>query len=344
MAVSISLLCDDDLKLLESVVDKGNETFPKYNAFGDLCLYSVYIANSKTDKARVRCDRMLKALFFHGQPLTFLIRCDWDADRMQTLERLQMLLEKEPENYLAHILMYQYHFKHDKLNCALAHAYSVLKYWPYHMNPDNLSIHIREYVHCRLLEAVQEELNLAAEVSLSMKASFSSSALEEGIGKKFCIEMDVNECKNNAEIVRQSDNDFSVMGQFQKKLEAIARQECGISKFSTEKGQDLNAYEAETPSTSNSQFLDNSGKYGDSGTSEEKAENVKGMIGAAFIYAEQLRREIEHGSRMKKDQHRCEDITVDKDFLIKGKSKCEKSIESNERNVENGDDSDDTVS
>lgn len=60
-----------------------------------------------------------------------------------------------------------------ELNCALTHADRTLKYWPYHMNTDNLAIHVREYVHCRLLHAVQQELDETVEGEKCISFPFS---------------------------------------------------------------------------------------------------------------------------------------------------------------------------
>ncbi|CAG9538616.1 unnamed protein product [Cercopithifilaria johnstoni] len=349
MAVSISVLNDDDLKPLENIVNKTNEIFPAYNAFGDLCLYSVYLANSKIDKAKLCCERMLNALFLRGQPLTFLIRCDWDVDKAQTLKRLEMLLAKEPENYVAHILMYYYHFRHGELDCALEHADYVLKYWPFHMNTDNLSAHIREYVHCHLLQTVQKEMDMVVEASLRMISSSlpllgnlrKDQVISGKIRRIFSTEVNTSESKQDIRILEKPDHDFFEMEQFYLKLDAIAQQESGISEISVEKDQKQKICGEETASTSNCQFFSDSEKPDDHFlSSEEKAENAGKMISAAFYYAEQLRREIEHGSRVDKDKCRSEDIKDAKSSSLKQTLKSEKLVVSDEKKVGNDKDFD----
>ncbi|KAM3727925.1 SH2 domain-containing protein 4A [Dirofilaria immitis] len=179
MANSLSVLTDSDLKPLEDIINETNKTFPIYNSFGDLCLYSVYLSNSMTDKAKLCCQKMLETLFFRGQPMAFLIRYNWDIDRNQTLAQLNMLIANEPENYVAHILLYYYYFKHGNLNCAFTHANCALKYWPYHTNTDNLLLYIHEYVRCYLLRAVQQELNLAVEASFRIMATLSLPVFDD---------------------------------------------------------------------------------------------------------------------------------------------------------------------
>lgn len=58
-----------------------------------------------------------------------------------------------------------------ELDCALQHADCALKYWPYHMNVDNLAVHVREYVECRLLQTVQKEMDAVVESEKLIKLS-----------------------------------------------------------------------------------------------------------------------------------------------------------------------------
>ncbi|KAL3990471.1 hypothetical protein ACH3XW_31920 [Acanthocheilonema viteae] len=346
MAVNISVLSDDDLKPLENIVNKTNEIFPVYSAFGDLCLYSIYLANSKIDKAKLCCERMLDALFFRGQPLAFLIRYDWNVDKMQTLERLEMLVAKEPENYVAHILMYYYHFKHGKLDYALKHADCALKYWPYHMNTDNLLVHIREYVHCRLLQTVQNEMDEVVEASLCM-LSCSLPILEDlkkdqatsgKIQRVFSTKANTSQTKKVIKILEKPSHDFLEMEQFYLKLDAIAQQESEMSEISKEKDEEWKIREAETAPTINSRVFGNSKKPDHFATLEEKAENAGRMISATFYYAEQLRRRIEHGSRMEKDKDRIDA----KDSSLKQSLESEKLIAFDKEKIENSKDFDTT--
>ncbi|VDK75545.1 unnamed protein product [Litomosoides sigmodontis] len=336
MAISISVADNENLKPLENIVNKTNEITQAYNAFGDLCLYSIYLANSKIDKAKLCCERMLDALFFGGQPLSFIIRCDWNADKMKTLKRLKILVAKEPENYVAHILMYYYHFKHDELNCAFEHIDCVLKFWPYHMTTNNLLVYIRAYVQCRLLQTVQKEMDTAVEASFRMM-SCSLPALGN-LCKGQDNEVNTNESKKVVEIPGKSSQEFCEMEQFYLKLDAVAQQKPAMSEILAEKDQEPKICGTETTSTSNFislLFLSNSKKTDHIATFDEKAENAGRIIGAAFYYAEQLRREIEQGSRVEKDKHRSDDINDTKDSL-KQTLKSEKMVVCNEKKTRNG--------
>uniref|UniRef100_A0A8R1TPV1 Uncharacterized protein n=1 Tax=Onchocerca volvulus TaxID=6282 RepID=A0A8R1TPV1_ONCVO len=334
MAVNSSVLTDDDLKPLENIVNNMNKTLPNYNPFGDLCLYSIYLSNSMIDKAKLCCEQMLETLFFRGQPLTFLIRYDWDVDRKQTLARLNMLIANEPENYVTHILLYYYHFKHGDLNYAFTHADYALKYWPYHTTTENLLLHIREYVRCNLLRAVQQELDLAVEASFRMVTTFSLSTLNDlrqeraRIQRNLLNQENASESEKTSEIPKSS-RDFSEIEQFYLKLEAmVQQQESETSETSTDKGQDSRTCEVEANSTSNSETVDNSGKFDNFETLEEKTEHAKRIISAAFNYAEQVRHQIEKRSPSENDAN-FKVAEKKPDHSPKQTLKSEKSIESN---------------
>ncbi|VDM93056.1 unnamed protein product [Onchocerca ochengi] len=295
MAVNSSVLTDDDLKPLENIVNNMNKTLPNYNPFGDLCLYSIYLSNSMIDKAKLCCEQMLETLFFRGQPLTFLI---------------------------------------DDLNYAFTHADYALKYWPYHTTTENLLLHIREYVRCNLLRAVQQELDLAVEASFRMVTTFSLSTLNDlrqeraRIQRNLLNQENASESEKTSEIPKSS-RDFSEIEQFYLKLEAmVQQQESETSETSTDKGQDSRTCEVEANSTSNSETVDNSGKFDNFETLEEKTEHAKRIISAAFNYAEQVRHQIEKRSPSENDAN-FKVAEKKPDHSPKQTLKSEKSIESN---------------
>lgn len=127
------------------------------------------------------------------------------------------------------------------------------------------------------------------------------------------------------------------MDQFYLKLDEIVQQEPTISEISAEKDEEPKICGTETTSTSNSKslpFFYNSEKSDHTATFDEKAESARRIIGATFYYAEQLRREIEQGSRIEKDKRRSEDINDTKDSLSQT-LKSEKLVLCDEKKIRN---------
>lgn len=141
----------------------------------------------------------------------------------------------------------------------------------------------------------------------------------------------------NMSKAKKPNHDLFEMEQFYHKLEAIAQQECEISVISTEKDKDSKICGTETASTSNARLFGKSGNFNDFAALEEKTENAKKMISATFVYAEQVRRQMERGIRTKKDKRRIEDVKDAKNSSLKQTLKC---VVSDEKKLENGEDSD----
>uniref|UniRef100_A0A915PSS5 Uncharacterized protein n=1 Tax=Setaria digitata TaxID=48799 RepID=A0A915PSS5_9BILA len=309
MVINISLLTDQDLKPFENIVDEVNRTLPKYNAFGDLCLYSIYFVNLMDDKAKLRCMQMIGTLFFRGQPLVFLIKNDWYGGEKQTLERLNGLISKEPENYVAHILMYCFYFKHGDLNSALTHADFAIKYWPYHVNTNNLLPHVRGYIRCRILQGVQQELDLAVEASFHNGAIFHPAFGDmqedrtelEKKHRKSSTETNSDEPEKSFGILKAY-CDFSEREQFISKLRSTLQQGCEMSEIPREK-KNSEVWGSETGSSGNFKILNVSEKFSNFEKPKKKVFYAGKMITAAYIYADQLRYRIENQSRLELSEY-----------------------------------------
>lgn len=139
---------------------------------------------------------------------------------------------------------------------------------------------------------------------------------EETTGKTrqvFSTNVNIKESEKIIEISEKSSGIISEMRQFYQKLDAVVQQESEIPKFSTEKVEESKIRES-TASANNARFFGNSEKSDQFAINEEKAKNAGRMINAAFYYAEQLRSEIEHGSRVEKDK-RCNEHIQDSQTL-----------------------------